>query len=84
MQYPGLRVRMVEYSAGYKADHWCARGHIILCLRGELISELADGSVHVLKEGMSYQVSDNMSSHRSSTDKGALLFIIDGEFLAEK
>lgn len=81
IDHGGLRIRMVEYSPGYKADHWCERGHIIFCLKGELISELADGSSHTLKENMSYHVSDQMSKHRSYTKNGAVLFIVDGEFL---
>lgn len=82
--YGDLRIRMVEYSAGYKADHWCDLGHILFCLKGELISELSDGSTQRLRAGMSYQVSDNMSRHRSYTETGATLFIVDGEFLAHK
>lgn len=84
MQYPGLRIRMVEYSAGYKADHWCAVGHLLFCIKGELISELSDGSQYLLTEGMSYHVSDNLSKHRSHTTIGATLFIIDGDFLSKE
>ncbi len=80
-QFEGLRVRMVEYSAGYLADHWCAKGHIIYCIKGEMVTELADGSTHVLKEGMTYQVTDDASSHRSQSDVGVQLLIIDGDFL---
>lgn len=82
IDYGGLRIRMVEYSAGYQANHWCKLGHILLCVKGELVSELADGSTHTLKEGMGYHVTDNISNHRSRTEKGALLFIVDGEFLS--
>lgn len=81
LQLPGLRIRQVEYSSHYKADHWCEKGHIVHCLKGEFTSELADGQVSVLKEGMSYVVSDGASSHRSSTVNGAILLIIDGDFL---
>ncbi|NSL85612.1 DHCW motif cupin fold protein [Chitinophaga sp. Mgbs1] len=84
LQYGDLRIRIVEYSAGYKADHWCSKGHIIYCLEGEMISELADGSAHVLSKGMSYQVSDGCSSHRSVSEHGVKLFIVDGGFLARK
>lgn len=84
INYDGLRIRMVEYSPNYKADHWCELGHIILCLKGELQSELADGSVHILKENMSYHVSDQMSKHKSISKDGVLLFIVDGEFLNNK
>ena len=84
MNYSGLRIRVVEYSPGYQADHWCSVGHILYCLKGELVSELSDGSKHILKEGMSYQVGDNMSRHRSSTATGATLFIVDGAFLSFK
>lgn len=80
-QYGGLRIRMVEYSANYKADHWCALGHILLCLKGTLITELDNGTKFTLTEGMSYQVSDNLSRHRSITKEGATLFIVDGDFL---
>lgn len=76
-QFGPIRVRMVEYSPGYLADHWCSKGHIILCVDGELHTELKDGRSVVLKPGMSYQVADNAEPHRSSTQVGARLFIVD-------
>ncbi len=73
-----VRVRMVEYSSGYLADHWCDRGHVLLVLEGELESELKDGRRFVLTPGMSYQVSDfGDAAHRSFTRTGAKLFIVD-------
>lgn len=73
-----IRVRQVEYSAGYLADHWCDRGHILYVLSGELISELKDGRITVMTAGMSYQVSDfGDAAHRSSSRSGAKLFIVD-------
>jgi hypothetical protein len=72
-----IRVRMVEYSPGYLADHWCVKGHILLCLEGELHTELKDGRRFVLRPGMSYQVADNAEPHRSSTTVGAKLFVVD-------
>jgi hypothetical protein len=72
-----IRVRMVEYSAGYRADHWCKKGHILLCLSGELETEVADGRRFRLTPGMSYQVADGAEPHRSSTETGATLFIVD-------
>jgi len=73
-----LRVRMVEYSAGYLADHWCDRGHVLYVLEGELTTELQDGRSYTLTPGMSYQVSDNGdAAHRSTTKDGATLFIVD-------
>ena len=72
-----LRVRMVEYSPGYLADHWCTRGHVVLVLEGELVTELADGRVHTLAAGQSYQVGTDAEPHRSSTARGAKLFIVD-------
>ncbi|MFZ5911634.1 MAG: DHCW motif cupin fold protein [Chloroflexota bacterium] len=72
-----IRVRMVEYTPGYLADHWCKKGHILLCLEGELHTELDDGRTFVLKPGMSYQVADNAEAHRSSTQTGVKLFIVD-------
>ncbi|HIO93270.1 MAG TPA: hypothetical protein EYG68_10585 [Leucothrix mucor] len=76
-QFDDIRVRMVEYSAGYLADHWCEKGHILFCLEGELHTELEDGRKFVLKAGMSYQVADNAEPHRSSTTTGATLFVVD-------
>lgn len=76
-QFGALRVRMVEYSAGYVADHWCSKGHILLCLEGELHTELEDGRCFVMTAGMSYQVADQAEAHRSSTPTGARLFIVD-------
>ena len=72
-----IRVRMVEYSPGYLADHWCTKGHILLCLEGELHTELADGRTFTLRPGMSYQVADEAEPHRSHTEQGAKLFIVD-------
>ena len=72
-----IRVRIVDYSPGYLADRWCEKGHILLCLEGELHTELEDGRVFTLKPGMSYQVADNAEPHRSSTEIGARLFIVD-------
>jgi uncharacterized cupin superfamily protein len=73
-----VRVRMVEYTPGYLADHWCDRGHVLYVLEGELITELRDGRSFTLRAGMSYQVSDfGDAAHRSSTRTGAKLFIVD-------
>ena len=73
-----LRIRMVEYSTGYLADHWCDRGHVLLVLLGTLECELRNGQRFTLSEGMSYQVSDfGDAAHRSSTSTGARLFIVD-------
>jgi hypothetical protein len=72
-----VRVRMVEYTPGYLADHWCERGHILLVLEGELDTELQGGSTVKLTPGMSYEVSNGASSHRSATTTGAKLFIVD-------
>ena len=81
LQLPGLRIRIVEYSAGYLADHWCKKGHIVHCLDGEFISELKDGERFFVRKGMTYVVSDELSSHRSTTVNGVKLLIIDGDFL---
>ncbi len=75
--FGGIRVRLLEYTAGYRADHWCAKGHLLLCLEGELLTELADGRTFVLTPGMSYQVADGAEPHRSSTAVGARLFVVD-------
>jgi hypothetical protein len=76
-QFGDLRVRMVEYSPGYRVDHWCVKGHILLCIEGELHTELKDGRVFTLTAGTSYQVADNAEPHRSYTGVGAKLFIVD-------
>lgn len=72
-----IRVRMVEYTPGYLADHWCTKGHVLLCIEGELRTELKDGRVFTLRPGVSYQVADDAEAHRSSTEVGARLFIVD-------
>ncbi len=72
-----IRVRMVEYTAGYLADHWCSKGHILLVLEGEMLTELADGRTFSMTTGTSYQVADEAEAHRSSTSNGAKLFIVD-------
>ncbi len=72
-----IRVRMVEYTAGYVADHWCSKGHVVLCVEGQLDTELKDGRKFTLSPGTSYQVADEAEAHRSSTASGAKLFIVD-------
>ena len=72
-----IRVRMVEYSPGYLADHWCKKGHILLVLEGTLVTELSDGRSFTMTPGMSYQVADGAEAHRSSTALGAKLFVVD-------
>lgn len=72
-----IRVRMVEYSPGYLADHWCSRGHVLLVLEGELVTELEDGRSALLRPGQSYQVADGAVPHRSRTATGAKLFVVD-------
>ena len=79
--YAGLRIRKVEYSPGYLADHWCKKGHIVHCLEGDFISELSSGEKILFKPGDTYVVSDNLSNHRSLTENGVKLLIIDGDFL---
>ena len=76
-QFGPIRVRMVEYTPGYLADHWCEKGHVLLCLEGELHTELKDGRTFTLTPGMSYQVGDEAEAHRSATRTGAKLFIVD-------
>ena len=72
-----IRVRMVEYTSGYLADHWCSKGHVLFCVEGQLDTELQDGRTFTLTPGMSYQVADGAEAHRSSTATGAKLFIVD-------
>lgn len=77
LEVGNVRVRMVEYSAGYKADHWCSRGHVLLVLEGEMVTELKDGRTFTMKPGVSYQVASEAEPHRSTTVGGAKLFIVD-------
>lgn len=76
-QFGSIRVRLIEYSRAYQADHWCSKGHILLCLDGELETELVDGRRFILRPGMSYQVADGAEAHRSRTAYGAKLFVVD-------
>ena len=79
--FDGLRVRIVEYTSGYVANHWCQKGHIVYCIEGSFISEMENGEKIELSKGMSYIVSDNLSSHRSNSKRGVKLLIVDGDFL---
>lgn len=76
-RFGDVRVRMLEYTPGYAADHWCSKGHFLLCLEGELETRLADGRRFTLRPGMSYQVADDAEPHRSATRTGARLYVID-------
>ena len=77
LEIGNIRVRMIEYTPGYIADHWCSRGHVLLVLEGELETELNDGRKFMMKPGMTYQVASDAEPHRSSTKTGAKLFIVD-------
>src|SRR5665647_1800475 len=77
LEVGNIRVRMVEYTPGYLADHWCSRGHVLLVLEGELVTELDDGRKFTLTPGTSYHVADEVNPHCSYTEKGAKLFIVD-------
>jgi quercetin dioxygenase-like cupin family protein len=77
LNFGEIRVRMVEHSPGYLADHWREKGHVLLCLEGEIYTQLKDGRTEVLRAGMSYQVGDGIEPHRSYSPKGARLFIVD-------
>jgi hypothetical protein len=81
LQFEGLRIRIVEYTKGYLADHWCEKGHIVHCLEGEFVSELKGGTSNKFTKGMTYVVTDELSSHRSVSEDGVKLLIIDGDFL---
>lgn len=81
LEFEGLRIRVVVYSAGYAADHWCRKGHIVHCLEGAFVTELSTGENVVLHAGDTFVVSDDLSSHRSASEHGARLLIIDGDFL---
>ena len=84
IHFDGLRLRVVEYSKGYLADHWCKKGHIVHCIDGAFVTELEGGDKFSLSKGMTYIVSDELSSHRSISENGVRLLIIDGDFLAAK
>ena len=81
LEFDNIRMRLVEYSENYFADHWCQKGHIVHCLDGEFVTELENGEKTKLTKGMSYVVSDNLSSHRCISKGGVKLLIIDGDFL---
>lgn len=72
-----VRIRQVTYSPGYLADHWCSKGHIIFCVEGEMETELENGSKHLLTKGLMYTVGDNSDAHRTYSEKGCVIFIVD-------
>jgi quercetin dioxygenase-like cupin family protein len=68
----------VDYGPGYRADHWCGRGHILYVLEGELFIRLKDGRERKLAAGMSFQVGDDEANpHLVHSDSGAKVFIAD-------
>ena len=84
VQHEGLRIRVVTYNPGYLADHWCHKGHIVHCIEGSFICELKNGESVYLSLGMTYVVSDDLSAHRSYSENGVKLFIVDGDFLSNE
>ena len=73
-----IQLRMVEYSPGYRADHWCDKGHILLVIEGAVLLEHRDGARYELTAGASWHVADNGAApHRVSCEHGATVFIVD-------
>jgi len=73
-----MQLRLVDYSAGYVANHWCFKGHIVFVVAGSMVIEHQDGRQFDLKTGMSYHVSDGAhSAHRALSTEGATIFIVD-------
>jgi hypothetical protein len=81
IEFSGLRLRQVKYSPRYSADHWCSKGHFVHCLSGSFLTEFETGEKQELQAGTSYVVSNDETPHRSFSETGALLLIIDGDFL---
>ncbi len=74
----GMRVRVVEYSPGYRADHWCGRGHVLFMLEGELSIELRDGRRITMTPATSFQAGDDEDNpHLAFTETGAKVLIVD-------
>lgn len=72
-----IRVRMVHYSAGYLADHWCDRGHVVFVVEGSCTLEIQDGRAFFLTAGQSFAVGDGIDLHRVSTTTGCEVFVVD-------
>ncbi len=72
-----LRLRQVVYAAGYRADHWCERGHVLYVLSGQMIVELKNGRHFPVHEGSSFQVADGAPAHLVCTANGCTVFIVD-------
>ncbi len=73
-----IRVRKVEYSEGFRLDHWCARGHVGLVLEGEFTIKLKNGNEFVLGPGQGFQVSDDDANpHWLSTRVKTTVFLVD-------
>jgi hypothetical protein len=74
----GVQLRIVEYGAGYRADHWCAKGHVVHVLAGELVIEHDVCGRFSLGAGMSWHVPDDSGPpHRVVCATGATVFIVD-------
>jgi hypothetical protein len=73
-----VRTRVVDYSAGFRADHWCERGHVMILLEGSLTLALADGRRFELGRGEGFLLPDDESNpHAASSESGARVFIVD-------
>jgi hypothetical protein len=72
------RLRLVEYGAGYLADHWCHKGHVIHVLKGDLDIEYEDGTKTALSAGLTWHVGDDTGApHRVRCARGSIVFIVD-------
>ena len=77
-QVGDIQLRVVSYSPGYTADHWCHKGHIVFVVSGILTIEHEDGQRHDVAAGASYHVADDDGApHRVMSEAGATAFIVD-------
>lgn len=72
-----IRVRLVEFSPGYEADHWCTRGHIAFVVEGTCTLRIDDGRAVTLSRGQSFTVGDEIDAHMLVTEHGAIVFLVD-------
>jgi hypothetical protein len=78
VEMDGFRLRMVDYSPGFRSDHFCCKGHIILVEEGMLSLKMNSGGIVNIEKGMSLLIGDSIrDSHQAFTNEGARVFIVD-------
>lgn len=75
---PGTRIRLVQFSPGFRQTTWCDRDHVGYVLEGEMLTEFEDGRTIAFRKGDGIVILAGRK-HRSTNvgDGPVTLFVVE-------